>query len=190
MDRHCVQPVHAERVESYFGLPSSKVAVIPNGINAEKMVRPADQRAAAPCRSNGERLLLFVGASSTREGRHVLIRLCRASRPNTRGGGCWSPALESPLANWCGTRFPRLHQRRGTRLPSIASSMPPSSQPLRALRHRGAGSHGRRQQTSSPAVWRAGRGRAAQGERADLLCQRPHEHRGAVDKTLSDPGCA
>ncbi|HRW47790.1 MAG: glycosyltransferase family 4 protein [Caldilinea sp.] len=64
-------------LESYFGLPSSKVAVIPNGINAEKMARcPADQRALLRHRyaPNGERLLLFVGRIVHEKGVHVLIR--------------------------------------------------------------------------------------------------------------------
>ena len=77
-------------LEGYFGLPSSKVVVIPNGINAEKMARcPADQRALLRHRyaPNGEHLLLFVGRIVHEKGVHVLIRAMPrilAEHPNAR----------------------------------------------------------------------------------------------------------
>jgi len=64
-------------LESYFGLPPSKVAVIPNGIDTDKIaLYSADQRALLRQRyaPNGERLLLFVGRIVHEKGVHVLIR--------------------------------------------------------------------------------------------------------------------
>ena len=77
-------------VQAYFGLPSEKVNVIPNGISIDALYRcPEEERERLRARyaPNGERLLFFVGRIVHEKGLHVLIRAMPrilADFPNTR----------------------------------------------------------------------------------------------------------
>lgn len=63
-----------QEVESIFALPSSKVAVIPNGVDPELIkVRKSSSNSKQPYAMEQERLVLFVGRLVQEKGVHTLL---------------------------------------------------------------------------------------------------------------------
>lgn len=79
-----------QELQNYFGLPSDKIVVIPNGIDLAKGERCAEEKRVALQQRyapQGEHLLLYVGRIVYEKGLHVLIRAMPrllAAYPQTR----------------------------------------------------------------------------------------------------------